>query len=181
MAKKFRISFLGILLSVVTLFVTVAAKPVLAAETNGRFDTTANVVSDVESNDADNGIMRVSDWKFWGRFTFTNDNWGAYHTVHGNRMRYIIAFKKAPIDSQDYSVSLYTACYQYGGKLMTTKYCHAGGTSEFDSDGFGYYYSNWFDITSGVDYRLYYDAFTAGGGGNGNYRSADVKVWIQTD
>ena len=180
MRKKFKIGFLGILLSVVTLFYSATSTPVYAAESNNPVETLPNATLVAESN-ADNGIMRVSDWIFCGRFTFTDDNWGAYHTVYGNRMRYIIAFKKAPIDPQTYSVSLYTACYQYGGKLMTTKYCHAGGTSEFDSDGFGYYYSDWFNIASGVDYYLYYDAFTAGGGGNGNYRSADVKVWIQTE
>lgn len=179
MFKKVKIMFFGMLLSVITLFSSVEPTAVFAADKSEMVENPINISDNVVSN-TDN-IMPLSSRIYWGKFTFTNNNWGAYHTVYGNRMRYIIAFRNSAIDSQTTSVSLYTACMQYGGKRMAYRYCHAGGTSTFDSEGYGYYYSDWFNITSGVDYQLYYDAFTAGGGGNGNYRSADVKVWIETE
>lgn len=180
MSKKNLTRYFSITLMVLFFSVTLFSTSAFAAEVKNNALNTETTINPINSTLNNNITLASTSYteKYWGGFTFTNYNWGAYHTINGSNIRYLIAYRKSSIDPQSTSIGVYTAFYQYGGNLMYSMYCQPGQSSAYtDSEGYTYYYSNWFNVKSGVDYRIYYDAFTSGGPSQ-HYRSADVKVWI---
>lgn len=107
---------------------------------------------------------------YLGTFSFTGTNWGAYRTIKGSKMRVCIAHK--PVDNNTAYV-LNINCLEYGGRKVLDNYIYSGGSK--DSDGYYFFVSDYFNVKSGVDYRLYYHAYDQGG--NGGSRRLNVHVW----
>ena len=135
----------------------------------------------IEDSDGDVTIMPASTAygvgkSYLGSFKFYGENRGAYHTMNGKKMSYIVAYKQA--DNIEYSVDMYVACYQYGGKRMDYMNMNVLGGQYNSSDGYYYFTSKQFDIVSGVDYRFYYSCSTSGGSASDPVRTVYVKMWV---
>lgn len=115
-----------------------------------------------------------------GGFTFKDKNQGASRTYNAKQMQIKPAWKAT--DSSTSEVDLYVKVVRAwnGDVAYARRFTLNDDVDGKDRDGWWYTESSWFNINSGSDYYIYYEAFTTPGySGTGTTRSAHVHTWIE--
>lgn len=112
---------------------------------------------------------------YLGTFTFNDNNTGSNRTIYGNRMRFCIAHKAG--DNNPYVYNLYVACIRWDGVNMKAVNLQNYGTP--DENGYYFYVSDWFNVSYGVDYHLYYLANTFAYGHEP--RTVNIHAWLDVE
>lgn len=163
-------------LALVLCFTFLFSTNVLAAE------STDGNVSEVESLERQESELSTTSTQsaygpgtwYLGNFSFTDTNNGAYKTINGNRMRYIVEFK--PIDGE-LTCDLQVNCIQYGGKQVGQLHCATYDDTK-QPNGYYRFETGWFNVVSGVDYRFTYWAYEIP---LYSPRRVNVSIWIQVE
>jgi len=153
--KKIHSRYTSALLALVMVCCTVFSLPLTASAAEVAPVEVAPEVTELIETASPRASACYPGSNYLGTFTFTGNNTGSNRTIYGNKMRFCIAHK--PVDNQ-YVYNLYVACYRWDGVRM--KDINVQNTGTTDADGYYFFVSDWFDISYGVDYHLYYNANT---------------------
>lgn len=112
---------------------------------------------------------------YLGNFSFNSHNSSRLMTIAGNRIRVRIAFKQ--IDGIDDYADMRLYLKRYDDQtFLYQNLCRS--QDEPDEYGYRYYVSPWANVSYGVDYYLYYIAYTCGSNVG---RKVDCHVWIDVE
>lgn len=132
----------------------------------------------------DSGVMRIASYgpgdHDLGGFTFNDTNKGSSRTFNARQMQIKPAWKAA--DSSTSEVDLYIKVVRAwnGDVAYSHRFTLNDDVDGKDGSGWWYAESPWFNINSGSDYYIFYEAFTTPGyTPTGNNRSAHVHTWIE--